>query len=128
MPCPWWIAGGFAIELAIGRPVRDHGDIDVLVLRQESSDGDWVSRRNPGIRRPIAGIGKTSADGIPSLAPEIRLFYKAKNLRPKDETDFTAVLPFVTQAQRQWLSDAIARTRGDHPWRDRLCQAPAAGS
>jgi hypothetical protein len=93
----------------------------------ESSDGDWVSRRNPGIRRPIAGIGKTSTDGIPYLAPEIQFFYKAKNLRPKDETDFTAVLPSLTREQRQWLSDAIARTHGDHPWRDRLSQAPAAG-
>jgi hypothetical protein len=182
MPCPWWIAGGFAIELAIGQPVRDHADIDVLVLRQdhlhiqqalhgwewwaadppgtlrpwlpreqlpaavhdiwcrpgpagpwriqvmidESSDGDWVSRRNPDIRRPIAGIGKTSTDGIPYLAPEIQLFYKAKNLRPKDETDFTAVLPFLTHGQRLWLSDAIARTHGDHLWRDRLSQAPDA--
>jgi hypothetical protein len=38
----------------------------------ESSDGDWVSRRNPRIRRPIAGIGHTSPDGIPYLAPEIQ--------------------------------------------------------
>ena len=93
----------------------------------ESSDGDWVSRRDPGIRRPIAGIGKTSTVGIPYLAPEMQLFYKAKTLRPKDETDFTAVLPSLTQAQRQWLSDAIAHPHGDHPWRDRLSQAPAAG-
>jgi hypothetical protein len=182
MPCPWWIAGGFAIELAIGRPVREHGDIDVLVLRRdhlciqqalrgwewwaadppgtlrpwqprerlragihdiwcrpgpaepwriqmmidESSGGDWVSRRDPGIRRPIAGIGKTSGDGIPYLAPEIQLFYKARNLRPKDEADFTAALPFLTEAQRQWLSDTLARTHGEHPWRDRLSRAPAA--
>lgn len=89
----------------------------------ESSDGDWVSRRDPSIRRPIAGIGKASTDGIPYLAPEIQLYPR---LRPKDETDFTAVLPSLTQAQRQWLSDAIARTHGDHPWRDRLSQAPAA--
>ena len=27
----WWIAGGHAIELAAGRPVREHGDIDVLL-------------------------------------------------------------------------------------------------
>jgi len=24
---PWWLAGGYAIELAVGLPVRDHGDI-----------------------------------------------------------------------------------------------------
>ena len=176
MPCPWWIAGGYAIELAVGRPVRDHGDIDVMVLRQdqihvqtalhgwewwpatrrapcarggpgsicgqrvhdvwcrpgpgepwrlqvmieESGDGDWVSRRDPGIRRPLAGIGRTSSDGIRYLAPEIQLYYKAKDPRPKDEADFTAVLPFLTQAQRQWLSGTLARAFGDHPWRDRL--------
>lgn len=180
MPRPWWIAGGFAIELAAGRAVRDHADIDVLVLRQdhlrvqqvlhgwewwaadppgtlrpwqprerlppaihdiwcrpgpgkpwriqvmidESRDGDWVSRRNPGIRRPVAGIGKLSSDGIPYLAPEIQLFYKAKNLRQKDETDFAAVLPCLDREQRRWLSDAIATTHGDHPWRDRLGQVP----
>ncbi|GAB2580060.1 hypothetical protein GCM10027168_11130 [Streptomyces capparidis] len=32
---PWWIAGGYAVELAIGRTVRRHADIDVLVLRRD---------------------------------------------------------------------------------------------
>jgi hypothetical protein len=179
MPCPWWIAGGYAIELAVGRPVRDHGDIDVMVLRQdqirvqealpgwewwagdppgtlrrwrpgehlrtgvhdvwcrpgpgepwgiqvmieESGDGDWVSRRDPGIRRPLAGIGRTSSDGIRYLAPEIQLYYKANDPRPKDEADFTAVLRLLTQAQRQWLDGTLARAFGDHPWRDRLLDA-----
>jgi hypothetical protein len=31
----WWIAGGYAIELAAGQPVRGHVDIDVLVLRRD---------------------------------------------------------------------------------------------
>jgi hypothetical protein len=35
-PFPWWVAGGFAVELAIGRPLRSHGDIDVLILRRDS--------------------------------------------------------------------------------------------
>lgn len=184
MPCPWWIAGGYAIELAVGRPVRAHDDIDVLVLRpdqlhvqqalpgwqwwaadppgtlrpwrpgeqlsagihdiwfrpgpdqpwriqvmiDESADHDWISRRDPGIRQPITGIGRTSGDGIPYLAPEIQLFYKATNPRPKDETDFTAVLPVLTQDQRRWLNDALARTAGEHPWRHRLTPAPPAGT
>jgi hypothetical protein len=176
MPCPWWIAGGHAIELAVGRPVREHGDIDVMLLRRdqlhiqqalrgwewwaadppgtlrkwrpgeglpvgvhdiwcrpgpgapwriqvmldESDNGDWVSRRDPGIRRPLTDIGMTGSGGIPYLAPEIQLFYKAKNPRPKDEADFTAVLTFLTEPQRQWLSSALACTFGDHPWQDRL--------
>ena len=32
---PWWIAGGVALELAVGRVIRRHGDIDVLILRPD---------------------------------------------------------------------------------------------
>jgi len=31
----WWVAGGWAIDLLIGRQTRPHGDLDVLVLRSE---------------------------------------------------------------------------------------------
>lgn len=30
---PWWIAGGWAIDLFLGRQTREHGDLDVAVLR-----------------------------------------------------------------------------------------------
>jgi len=30
---PWWVAGGFAIEAFLGHPIRDHGDIDIGLLR-----------------------------------------------------------------------------------------------
>jgi hypothetical protein len=32
---PWRIAGGYAIELATGRPGGEHVDIDVLLLRRD---------------------------------------------------------------------------------------------
>ena len=64
---------------------------------------------------PAARGHRRITDGIPYLAPEDPLFYKAKNLRLKDGTDFTAVLPFLARAQRRWLSDALARTYGEHP-------------
>ena len=32
---PWWIAGGLAIELFVGRALRPHADIDVLLLRKD---------------------------------------------------------------------------------------------
>jgi hypothetical protein len=174
---PWWIAGGYAIELAVGTPFREHGDVDVLLLRRdqlaaqqvlpgwelhasdppgtlrpwlaaeqlpfgvhdiwcrpgpdepwrfqvlldESSGADWVSRRDARIRRPIVSLGSVTADGMPYLVPEIQLFYKAKGMRPRDETDFSAVLPMLTQPQREWLSDAIAVAYGPgHPWQARL--------
>lgn len=27
-PAPWWIAGGWAVDLSLGRQTRPHGDID----------------------------------------------------------------------------------------------------
>lgn len=173
---PWWIAGGYAIEFAVGTPFRGHADIDVMLLRRDQlaaqqalpgwewwaadppgelrpwtvgeilppdvhdiwcrpsadapwrvqfmldeADGeDWVSRRDPRIRRPIADIGLVNADGIPYLAPEIQLLYKAKGSRPKDERDFAAMLPRLDAAQRQWLREATALAYGEHPWLDRL--------
>jgi hypothetical protein len=155
----WWLAGGYALELAVGRTWREHGDIDVLLLRRdqlavqralsgwewwaadppgtlrpwrageilppsvhdiwcrpghgtpwriqvmldESIGGDWVSRRNPAVRRPITTLG-----------------HKSKGLRPKDERDFAEVLPVLNAEQRDWLRTAIARTYGDHPWHRRM--------
>lgn len=31
----WWIAGGYAIELFVGRAIREHCDLDVVVLRRD---------------------------------------------------------------------------------------------
>lgn len=56
---PWWIAGGYAIELAVGEAIRDHGDIDVLVLRPDQlrvqrvlSGWEWWAADPPGTLRP----------------------------------------------------------------------------
>ncbi|MGW4562039.1 nucleotidyltransferase domain-containing protein [Streptomyces sp. NPDC004561] len=55
---PWWIAGGYAIELAVGRELRPHGDLDVLVLRRDQplaremlSDWDMHVADPPGAGR-----------------------------------------------------------------------------
>jgi Aminoglycoside-2''-adenylyltransferase len=32
---PWWIAGGWAIDLFLGRQTREHEDLDVLILRRD---------------------------------------------------------------------------------------------
>ena len=31
---PWWIAGGIALDLFLGKKTREHLDIDVLILRK----------------------------------------------------------------------------------------------
>ncbi|MEU6815849.1 amino acid transporter [Streptomyces sp. NPDC046860] len=175
---PWWVAGGYAIELAVGRELRPHGDLDVMVLRRDQArvrdllaDWDlyvadppgqgklrpwipgealqpplhdiwcrrtpetpwsvqlmldevegtqWVSRRAPEVRRPIDMLGRTNETGVPYLAPEVQLFYKAKATRDKDETDFEAALPILEEAQRVWLANAIKAIAPDHPWLRRL--------
>jgi hypothetical protein len=35
--CPWWIAGGLALDLAIGANTRAHGDLDVAILRRDQA-------------------------------------------------------------------------------------------
>lgn len=176
---PWWVAGGYAIEMAVGEPIRPHDDIDVLLLRRdhlavrellaewdcwvadppgtlrlwpvgetlpdashdiwcrETPDGPWrlqlmldesdaaadhwVSRRDPRITRLITDTGRRTTAGVPYLRPEIQLLYKAKGLRPKDELDFTAALPFLGVGERAWLRNAITMTYGDdHPWQSDL--------
>ena len=56
---PWWIAGGYAIELLVGHTLRSHGDIDVLLLRRDQQkvheilDGwDIQAADPPGTLRP----------------------------------------------------------------------------
>ncbi len=34
---PWWVAGGWAIDLFLGRQTRDHRDIDVALLRRDQA-------------------------------------------------------------------------------------------
>lgn len=174
--CMWLIAGGWAIDLFIGRQTRPHGDIDVLVPRRdqhaaqrqlagwelfaadppgslrpwqsgetlsrgvhdiwcrrrgssswqvqlmlEESDGeDLVSRRDHRVRMPLAQARRTSPAGIPYLAPEIQLFYKASAPREKDQHDFQAALPLLAADQRTWLAQALALARPGHEWILRL--------
>lgn len=159
----WWIAGGYAIEQAVGRAFREHGDIDVLVFHRDQAairehlknwdcwmadppgslrpwpigedlpasvhdvwcrptpddpwalqlmvdrakDGQWVSRRDPWVGRPVVELGDDHW-----LVPEVQLFYKGKEPRPKDEIDFQAVLPLLSVAQLQWLTDAMRAAYG----------------
>src|SRR5215204_4790764 len=47
---------------------------------------EWVCRRNPAVRKPLAQVGvMTSASGVPILVPEIVLLYKAHDLTEKYE-------------------------------------------
>jgi aminoglycoside-2''-adenylyltransferase len=161
---PWWIAGGVALELFAGKPIRAHRDLDILILRRDQqrlretlagwdvcvpdgaaglrawregerlespinnawcrrdasapwsleillddADGErWVSRRCARVSRALSSLGWFYSRGVPVLAPEIQLFYKAKDPRPQDELDAAAVFPLLNAAQRSWLDEAKA--------------------
>lgn len=91
------------------------------LLLNEADGEDWVYRRDPRIRRALCAL-VWRRDGIPYLAPEVQLLFKAKAPRAKDEADFEAALPLLDGVQREWLSDALALTEPTSPWLDWLTE------
>ncbi len=178
---PWWVAGGWAIDLFVERVTRDHQDVDLAIARSEQraafdhfatdrtwskivphpeglsgqgtiepwegeyvelpvhqiladdadgrriefllneiDDREWRSRRHPDVAMPLAGMGLSTPDGVPYLAPEIVLLYKAKHMREWDQADFDTALPALGLGRRHWLYHALETTHPGHPWLDQL--------
>jgi hypothetical protein len=176
---PFYFAGGWAIDLHLGRVTREHGDVDVLVMRSdqsqlhtalpeftlekiiphpegiknrgtvadwtagerlelpvhqinvyrrgatepafqvmlaESSDGDWIYRRNPKVRMPISRMGFHPLWGLPYVAPEIVLLFKSSDMQSHDRLDFSNVLPALSADARRWLRDALETSPPRHEW------------
>lgn len=95
---------------------RDPRDAWRFQLMLNPSDGgDWLYRRDPRLRRPIASL-TWLRDGIPYLAPEVQLLFKARGGRDKDRQDFKDALPLLADAQRSWLRDALQLTEPASAW------------
>ncbi|GAA4255899.1 nucleotidyltransferase domain-containing protein [Dactylosporangium darangshiense] len=89
----------------------------LLDVFREPHDGDtWICRRDEGIRLPYRDIIHHTEDGVPYLAPELVLLFKAKHAREKDQADFDATVPHLTPAQRATLAGLLARVHPGHPW------------
>lgn len=98
----------------VRRPDSDDYLVDIF---REPHDGDtWICRRDERIRRPYAEIIRHTPDGIPYLAPEVALLFKAKATRPKDEEDFAGALPLLSVDQRATLAGWLGQVHPDHPW------------
>ena len=82
-PRPWFIAGGWAIDLFLGHLTRDHEDVDVTILRRDQQElrsylSDWtfekvVDRRREAWREewldlPVHEVHARRASGAP---PEV---------------------------------------------------------
>jgi len=85
---PWWITGGWAIDLAVGHVTRDHADVNVMLLERDEhalrgltgidiqliSDGQqpgpWPAGRRltagpvPGPKPPVTGPGRRVGDRL----------------------------------------------------------------
>jgi GNAT superfamily N-acetyltransferase len=170
-PVPWAVAGGWAVDLHLGRTTRDHSDLEIAIpraafptLRAHLAEFDlydaggqrlrrlhtgdepdpenhqvwvyeptapawrldtflepgdeitWVSHRDARLTMPLSRAIRRTADGVPYLAPQIVLFTKAKNGRPKDRADLDNTLPTLDAPAREWLAKAIAMVHPGHAW------------
>jgi hypothetical protein len=89
----------------------------LLDVFREPHDGDtWICRHDQTIRLPYTDIIRHTRNGIPYLAPELVLLFKAKHARPKDQADFDATVPHMTPAQRETLAELLARAHPGHRW------------
>ena len=168
---PWWIAGGWAIELFAGVPIRPHDDIDIEIPRSHARklatamsgwdlqlasdgrltpwdpalpvpgnvssvwcrpkpepawriqimfatvrDGVWHFRRDERVSRPLDEVFSFTETGLPILAPEIQLLYKASGTREKDEIDFRAAVKLMDAEHRAWLVEALTLVYPDSQW------------
>ena len=106
----------------------DHAHNTVGYLDFLLTPGDartWVYRRNPDITRERDHSEIIGAHGIPALAPEIGLLFKAggagqMGVRNKDSEDFERVLPHLEPERRAWLRGVLEVQHPDHPWIARL--------
>ncbi len=133
---PWWVSGGWAIDLWLGERTRLHDDFDVGCTHRDtlallgSLRGWEVYAANHG-RLKLAPEGEALAGGGLWLrrkgaaawdiqCPEVQLLYKAKDVRRKDHHDFDAVLPTLEPEQRAWLARALGTLHPSHEWIGRI--------
>ncbi len=114
---PWT---GRRLELPAHIHARAEGfELDWQVNRR--SGDEWVFDEPGGLTLPISRAIRTSPWGVPVLAPEAVLYYKALGeIRPHDQADIERLLPILRLDQRLWLRDAVAARGPNHPWLEAL--------
>jgi hypothetical protein len=83
-------------------------------------DGLWSNKRVPGHVAAVDDVTWADDRGIRYLHPEIVLVYKARLRRPKDDQDFEATLPLLSEEQCLWMRHVLPDVAPDHPWLTRL--------
>ncbi|MCB9458317.1 MAG: amino acid transporter [Anaerolineaceae bacterium] len=102
------------------RDGKQHWEMQLMLA--ESEHDRWFARFDEGIGGPRNDLFTTYND-VPSIRIEVQLLYKCRRPRPKDEADFAACLPLLSDDQCQWLATYIRRLFPDgHPWLDKLAR------
>jgi len=105
-------------------------DLNLEVMINERAGPDWLLNPEPRIARPIDLCFRESPAGLPTVVPEVLMFFKATAYwgqyqgtypRAADEADVRALLLQVGEDQRRWLGEAISLLVPDHPWLPWLC-------
>jgi hypothetical protein len=101
------------------------GDLYLEVMVNAQSGDDWVLSAEPRLALPIRESHRLSPWGIPTVVPEVLLFYKATayvdhrtmaSRNAKDDADFRALAARLEPAERAWLRHAIATLHPSHAW------------
>jgi hypothetical protein len=95
---------------------REGSEMVDLMLTDLSGDR-WHFRRDPAVTLPLARARQFTPLGLPYLAVEAALLFKATGangvVRPKDQRDFEVARPAMDAQARHWLATHLA---ADHPW------------
>ena len=86
-------------------------------LFNDDVDGRWVSRRDTSWTAPLEEVTWVADDGIRYMNPEVVLYHKAQQARPKDELDRDRAWPLLSADKQEWLRGAITDFYGaGHAW------------
>lgn len=97
-------------------PAKQGFNLDIQL--DDRSGDDWILSREPRLTIPLRNGIRPSPWGLPTVVPEILLFFKAGHPHGTSHVDFRALLPHLTEGQRDWLRSAI--TVLGHPWLSHL--------
>lgn len=81
-----------------------------------TSTGEWTNKRLRDQTAPLDEVTWIAVDGIRYLKPEIALFMKHAQARPKDRADAVELLPRLDNQQKLWLRDTLTRAQPEHCW------------
>ena len=119
---PWYVAGGWAIDLFIGRQTREHGDLEIAI---PASAFAAIRGVLPDYEFDVVGSGRRWPLDSPAFdVMEVGLLFKAKwAAEPKNQADFAATAGLLGEDAAGWLRWALQRVHPGHAWIEALDRA-----